>query len=362
MRIADAARQVKIGLANPRKLAGMLDLVDKSSEKQATGIIVRCPSHNDRGRANCSITTGTDGTVRVKCHACDFKGDALTLIACVYGLDEKQDFRRILITGAELAGNHALVAELEDGKPRPDRIHLPEPRQLPEPKWPEGVAQFWDSCPLLTTDEQACALLARRGLPPYRVESGGLARVLPSGKLPKWAKYGKRTWTQTSNRIVVRCFDACGTLRSVRAWRVVEGDSPKRLPPSGCRSAGLVLADRLGWLLLSGRAMPRVLWIVEGEPDWMAASIAAPGGHAVWGIGSGSWNADLAKACSGVRVVMVGTHPDEAGDRYAKLVTDSVKRATRWRPPSDLDETGAELQGLMGAATKWCRVPHVLGE
>lgn len=354
---------MKIGLADPRKLAAVLELVDQRAQKQASGIIVACPAHDDGARASCSITVGKDGTARVKCHACGFTGDALTLVACVYGLDLREDFKRVLLTGAELAGNHTLAAELEDGKPRPDRIQLPEPRQTEEAPWPDRVQEFWNSCSHLHTDAVACRLLESRGIDPARAEGLGLARVLPErGPLPKWAKYGRRDWRKTSNRIVVRSWDSDGILRSVRAWRVTAGDSPKRLPPAGCRSAGLVLSDRRGHGVLRGERTAHTLWIVEGEPDWIAATIAAPGGHAVWGIGSGGWSDGAAEKASAVRRVIVATHPDAAGDRYAAEVLSSVKKSVRWRPPSDLDETRSELTGLMGAAAKWLFIPHQLGD
>jgi hypothetical protein len=358
----ELTRQVKLGLADPRKLAHVLGLVNERSERQARGVIVNCPSHEDRGRANCSITSGRDGTVRVKCHACDFKGDALTLVALVHGLDLRADFKQVLLIGAELAGNHALAAELEDGKPRPERTHIPEPRQLPEPPWASNVSTLWESCLSVSFDRDAVTMLSGRGLDVARIEALNLARILPDwGTLPPWATFGRRTWRETGHRLVVRVFDTDGTVRALRAWRVTDGDTPKRLPPSGCRSAGLVLANRLGWLLLRGEQVP-ALMVVEGEPDWLAATLAAPGGVAVIGIGSGSWTSDMASAAARARRVVAATHPDDAGDRYAKLVTESVRRSVRWRPPSDLDECGSELQALIGTCLKWSFVPHVLGD
>jgi hypothetical protein len=373
---------VKVALANPYKLASALGLVNERSERQARGIIVNCPSHEDRGRPNCSITIGPDGTSRVKCHACGFTGDALTLVAVVHGLDMSKEFKRTLCVAAELAGQDELAAEIADGRPRPDRIHIPEPRQLPVPEWPAKVQEFWDSCETVDSDAVSCRLLGSRGLSTDRIKALNLARVLPrSGQLPGWAHYGRRNWRDTSNRIVIRSWDHDGALRSVRAWRVTAGDSPKRLPPAGCRSAGLVLADRLGWKLLTGESVPSVLWIVEGEPDWLAATLAAPGGHAVWGIGSGSWTAGFAEKARLVSRVMVATHPDEAGDRYAVGVIRgqiadagkngepaqfdvdrAVNKAVRWRPEKDLDELGKDLQGHMGCAAKWSYVPHALGD
>lgn len=353
---------MKRGLLDPRKVAALLGLVNERSERQARGIIVNCPSHTDRGRPNCSITTGKDGTVRVKCHACDYKGDVLTLIATVHGLNMRDEFRQVLLVGAELAGNHALAAELEDGKPRPDRIHIPEPRQLPEAPWAPNVSITWDRCLPISYDAEAIGMLRARGFDVDRAEALNLLRTLPQGVLPSWASFGRRDWRQTGHRLVVRQFDADGTVRALRAWRVTDGDTPKRLPPSGCRSAGLVLANRLGHQLLCGGKSPSCLLVVEGEPDWLAATLAAPGAFAVWGIGSGSWTDALAARARAVSRVIVATHPDDAGDRYARLVTGSVKRAVRWRPKSDLDLIGVDLQSQIGIAAKWLFVPHSLGD
>ncbi len=379
---ADLVRQVKLSLADPRKLVEALGLGDVFEPQARGGIIVRCVSHDDRGRPNCSITRGGDGTVRIKCHACGFKGDALTLIAACHKLDMRQDFRQILVLAAELGGNRELAAEIGDGKPRPDRIHIPEPRQLPEVPWPEGASDLWDQCTPVTDSPDATALLKSRNLDPCVIRDMNLARVLPeTGALPVWAKYGKRTWRNTSNRLIVRTWDHTGTARGVRAWRVVEGDSPKRLPPSNRKAAGLVLADRRSVGMMLGSRAPAVLWIVEGEPDWLAACTQAPGGHAVIGIGSGGWTAEHAAVAVRARRVIVATHPDLAGDRYAAAITDGatgfeensckrksfdpsimVKGSVRWRPPKDLDELGSDLLGLMGSVAKWSFIPHALGD
>ncbi len=378
---AELTRQVKVALANPYELANALGLVNARSQKQARGIIVNCPAHKDTGRPNCSITVAKDGTARVKCHACGFKGDAITLVGVVHGLDLKKEFKRALRLAAELAGQDALADEIGDGVPRPDRIHLPEPRQLPDPPWPDHVTELWDSCLPISSDADVVAMLDKRGIDSYRVEKRNLARVIPNRGLPPWASFGRRTWNQTGHRLVVRSFDSYGNVKALRAWRVIDGETPKRLPPSGCKSAGLVLADRLGWLALTGQSSPDVLWIVEGEPDWLAASLAAPGGHGVLSVGSGSWSVELAKKLCNIRHVMVATHPDLAGDRYAAHIVsgatsfekDSAKvidksadlmvpRAIRWRPEKDLDLLGSSLQGHMGTAAKWSRIPHALGD
>jgi hypothetical protein len=367
---AELTRQVKVALANPYKLAEALGLVNARSQKQARGIIVNCPAHDDTGRPNCSITVGKDGTARVKCHACQFHGDAITLVGVVHGLDLTKEFKRALRLAAELAGQNELADEIGDGVPRPDRIQLPEPRQITEAPWPDRVSEVWNEALPLHTDDAAINMLTGRGIDATRVELLNLARILPKRKpaeLPAWARFADhKPWGKTGHRMLMRSFDAYGTLRSLRAWRLTDNETPKRLPPRGCRSAGLVLADRLGWHALKGYApgqpFPSVLWIVEGEPDWLAASLAVPGGHGVLGIGSGGWTKETAEKCCAVSVVMIATHADDAGDRYAGEVLKTVPRATRWRPPKDLDECKTDLQALLGTAAKWCRMPHQLGD
>src|SRR5690242_8399203 len=128
-------QQVKIALADPRKLANVLGLLDRTSQRQGKGVIVRCPAHKDAGRPNLSITTGRDGTARCKCHACGWTGDALSLVALIHGIEMREGFAEVLQLGAELAGDHLLAAELADGKARPERTPLPPPPPAPEAPW-----------------------------------------------------------------------------------------------------------------------------------------------------------------------------------------------------------------------------------
>ena len=131
--------------------------------------------------------------------------------------------------------------------------------------------------------------------------------------------------------------DRAGVLRSVRAMRVVEGDTPKRLPPSGHRASGLVLADPLARLVIEHAAVPSWwpsskplrLVVVEGEPDWLTwstrysdADETAPG---VIGVVSGAWSKEIAERVpSGARVI-VRTHDDKAGHKYAAAVIETLR-------------------------------------
>ena len=91
------------------------------------------------------------------------------------------------------------------------------------------------------------------------------------------------------------------------------------------KATGLVLANRLGQELLTGkRSTPTVVVVAEGEPDWAVCSTVWPR-LAVFGITSGSWSDDFAKRIPLGSEVIVRTHNDPAGDKYATTIIESVK-------------------------------------
>jgi hypothetical protein len=183
------------------------------------------------------------------------------------------------------------------------------------------------------------AYLEGRGIAPEAVEALDLARAIPDGAvLPRWASYRgnapeARTWLAMGFRLVLPVYDAGGVVRSVRGWRVLEGDGPKRLPPSGYRAGGLVMADGAGVALLGRASLEgtdgRVV-IVEGEPDFLTWATRFPDSAeavpAVLGILSGSWTDEIAARIPDGARVIVRTHHDEAGNRYAAAVRGSVDR------------------------------------
>lgn len=330
---SDHAREVRNALTDPAALCAKLGLLD-GHKRQARGLLIRCFVHGERN-PSCSVTTGTDGTIRVRCFGCDFSGDALTLIATRYSLSLSTDFREVLATGAELAGHRMLADEIRDGAARPERAPIRAPEPQPEPEYPnlDEVRSLWAASTPANTDADASGLLVNRRIDPDAVTALDLARVLPRGTiLPRWATYGGRNWAQTGHALIVRAWDASGAFRSVRAWRVRDGSTPKRLPPFGHRAAELVQANRMAWQMLSGSICPVRLYIVEGEPDWAVASTTFGRNDAVVGIGSGSWTADFARRVPSGTEVYVSTHADEAGDRYAAHVIETLgDRCPTWR-------------------------------
>ncbi len=321
---------VRRTLCDPRRVCEQLGLKGQHSGGYS---LVQCPNpEHDDTTASCSVHR-RDGTVAVKCHACGWGGDVLHLVAAVLGLDSRRDFRIVLAHAAELAGFREQADALRDGRdpvPLADRPTLePEPERDYPPA--SEVAALWESAVAVTDDQEVSAMLEARGIAPALLATASLARVLRSdthsSRVPSWARYKghqavSRSWLKTGHRLLLRAYDCTGSVRSVRAWRVVEGETPKRLPPSGYRASGLVVANALAVRWLQGARPARVV-IVEGEPDMLARSVASPL-EAVVGVGSGSWNDGFARRVPYGADVFVLTHLDAAGERYAEQIVKSL--------------------------------------
>lgn len=332
--MTDHARDVRWGLTDPRKLCESLGLT-KGAKRQSRGLLICCPVHGERN-PSCSVTLGSDGTIRVKCFGCDFAGDALTIIAHMHGLSMgREDFGEVLAIGAELGGNLGLADEIRGKRERRARKPIPPPTPIREPEYPDNaeLLELWRGCGNPAADGRVARMLVGRGIDPSAVASQRLAgALLDSQDLPPWAVYGRLTWRDSGHRLMLPAFDSAGNLRSVRAWRVTEGDSPKRLPPSGKKAAELVQANLLALGMLRRHVCPVRLWIVEGEPDYLTTATTFGSGDAVIGIGSGSWTKKFARRVPLGTRVYVSTHADDAGDRYAAQIIETLtERHSTWR-------------------------------
>ncbi len=322
----DYAAEIRRTLVDPLQVCDRLGL-NKGAIRQPRGVTICCPAHGERN-PSCSVTIGRDGTLRFRCFGCQATGDVLTLVATVHDLDLRSDFKEVLLAAAELAGLTQIVDELNDRKPYEPRPlpELPEPG--PERDYPDAseVEALWRLGGSVLTDPAAGGHLVGRGLDARTVASLDLARALPvTGLLPSWARYRGKPWTESGHRMIVRVFDAAGTCRSLRAWRIEGEAAAKRLPPGGHKATGLVLANRPGHEILTGkRTSPTVVVVSEGEPDWVSACVSWHG-VAVFGITSGSWSEDFAKRIPLGSEVIVRTHNDPAGDKYADEIIQTVK-------------------------------------
>lgn len=325
----DYAREIRRTLTDPRKLCEALGL-SKGAERQATGLLVCCPEHGDR-TPSCSVTRGPDGTIRVRCFACHWTGDALTLVASVHDLDIKTNFREVLLEAAQIAGLHDAVAELKGQAEWQPRALPPPPEATAPAEYPATaeVRAIWETAQPAGDDARASEELVTRKIDPDLATELGLARVLPPWPfdgypLPQWARYRGAWWPQSGHRLLVPVYAPDGTMRSVRAWRI-EGDAPaKRLPPAGRKTTGLVMANALALLALKPKAAPRQILVVEGEPDFLTAAIRWRDWPVI-GVISGGWTPELAQRVPMGSEVLIGTHHDEAGHKYAEHVAKTVR-------------------------------------
>jgi DNA primase len=340
---ADAIRRA---LAEPAALVAALGLVE-GAVRQAHGITIRCPWHAER-TASCSITLGPDGTIRVHCFGCGITGDALHVVAAASGLDLQRDFRKVLERAAEIAGLGSNVGNVSHTALRPTPpAPSPLSRTLP-PR--EQVLELLAACTAVCDDLPLRRDLEARGIDPAVVTDRDLARALSgTARLPRWARSRDGTWSETGHRLIVPMYDASGQIVTVRARRLLGEDRPKALPPAGYRHDGAVMADPLSRLLLAGQALDwwteRTVLIEEGEPDWLTAAThfgddeSAP---AVMGVVASSWNAEIAARIPSGATVVIRTHGDQAGHRYAREIgLTLVGRCSLFRSVSVLSQGGA---------------------
>lgn len=330
MAMNEHALEVKAALSNPRVLCQKLGLLQGAKPQAGDGISVCCPVHGEKN-PSCSVTRGPDGTVRVKCFACDFATDALGLIAHVEGLSLRSDFREVLARGAELAGHLSLRDEIMRGQAIPERQRVAAPEPAPVAEFPpqSEVEALWRSGVPTCSDPDAWEYLRSRGFEPERLDEARLAVALPQDtKTPPWASYARQSWVATGHRLLVPMWDEHGRMVTVRAWRIVDGDSPKRLPPKGHRATGCVMANALALGMLRGQVCPWQLEIVEGEPDFLTACLAYQ--RAVVGINNGSWTEAIARRIPNGTKVIINTHHDEAGERYADQVVETLGNRVAW--------------------------------
>ena len=324
------ATRVRANLRDPVALCGELGLLD-GSQRQAGGVLIRCPAHMDN-TPSCSVTLRDDKTIGVKCFGCNWGADAIGLVGMARGLTR---YRDQLEAAAAIAGvyledsspqNHAPRAPLAIQPQRPQ----PEPEPVPSREYPpeSEVLAMWNEARPVGTDVEAAMMLLRRKIDAGTIADDGQAKVLHiSMRIPAWARFKGSSWLDTGHRLILPVYDSKGALRSVRAWRVTDGDSPKRLPPSGHAAQGLVLANARARALLTAapgqQAPQRKIVMVEGEPDFLtwAAVTRSP----LFGIMSGGWTQAHAERIPFGSDVYIRTHRDQAGDKYAAEIAKTLK-------------------------------------
>lgn len=215
----------------------------------------------------------------------------------------------------------------------------PSPARPPH----QEVAALWAASLPVTTDADCAAWFAHRygraaAWSRQQADLWDLVRMIPAGlRLPRWARSQCGPWTHTGHRIIFRLWDHTGQAVSLRARSIDSATAPKSLAPGGYSVKGLVLADPLAQQLLGGVCptwwQPRQVIIAEGEPDWLLWALrqreSDEQGPAVLGVESGAWSPQIAARIPTGASVVIRTHHDEPGERYAQQIAASLQRRCR---------------------------------
>jgi DNA primase len=365
--------EIRARLANPHDVARRLGLLE-GSRRQAHGLLVRCPAHADR-TASCSLTTGPDGTLRVRCFACDLAGAIFDLLAAVEGLDRGRDFHELVKRAAELAS-----LDPEGCTPRvslPRRVPAPrEDPPLPEETFAAVIA------PLLhigrldagAVAADVCGYLARRGLLEAARADGWAALPVPEFQ-PSWSAMlldaaepvagyappfsaedvrrsgllARDGFAHPENRLCIPWRDPAGRVVNLQRRRLDAGE-PRY---AGARGRGFAWPYGIERIAHASDETP--LAFCEGAIDVLAlrAACAARGDSAVvLGVpGISGWRASWAALARG-RAAIVAFDADDAGDRVvarlaAELADAGALCVERWRPPGAKDWAEAWVAGAI---------------
>lgn len=216
--------------------------------------------------------------------------------------------------------------------------------RLPPPV--EEARRLWETSSSVADDPQASAYLRSRGIDPNAVAEANLARVA-TGELPPWA----RGW---AGRILVPLYDARGVLRSLLARDATGEAERKSLAPTGYSRKELVMACGRTRGVLQ-KPVPARLVVLEGEIDFLVAATQRSDADesGAMGITAGAWSPALAQRIADGSELVIAVDSDEAGEKYAGLILDSMKarkvRLSRWRGPegADLARAGGLASGVI---------------
>lgn len=372
MRRLDDAREVRRALDDPARLCSALGLLD-GAKRQGGGVLIRCPAHDD-AKPSCSVTRGPDGTIRVRCFACDFAGDVFSLVAVVERLDVRRDFREVLHEAARIAGvrldEHETSARGRAPFARPVAVRRIE--SLPDA--PRDVVPFSAIvAPVLHVGRLD-------GSPRSAVVTSYLASrgLLDEARADGWADLGARSeadalagmlldvfgehargaglvsiagaFVRPENRVCIPWRDPAGTVATLQRRRLDAGE-PRYVFPTGRAPSW-----PYGVEALASAPADAAIAFVEGAVDVLAmrALNQRAGGRVVaLGVpGVSAWHASWARLARGRRVI-VATDGDAAGERAGARILEDVRQAgateaRRGRPSSGKD--WAEALVSQGAA------------
>lgn len=348
-------------LDDPAELCDRLGVDLDGSQRQGTGLLVRCPSHGDR-TPSCSITIGNDGTIRVRCFGCDLSGDVFNLIAAVEGVSVRSDFPRVLRRAAELAGVWLDDVATPLPSPRPRRPAPPpapvvdlHPLVLPiahlgrladDNAIAEDVQAYLRGRGLLEEARAAGVFALPPAGPGILVDSFGLDLVVDAGL----AKAGGRGWKWSAHRLCIPWRGVDGRIGNLQR-RVLDGSSPRYVTPKGRTPPAPFGAEQL-----AQAAADAPIVIVEGALDALALRrLDAGSGRIVLGVqGVKGWLRPWDELARG-RAVWIGFDADDEGDDAAPDIKERLLEAgavsvKRLRPVGAKD-WAAVLEQRAGGST-----------
>ena len=373
--LPDDAREVRDALTDPRALCDALGLLDgpRSWARQARGVIVRCPWHDER-TPSCSVYLGDDGTIAAKCHGCGASGDALSLVAAVSGLDPRRDFAAVLDEAARIAGVRLSSPSTGYTSTRP----APAPRPAPaarerglEPLGDDAFAELADAllelCPV-EGEADALAYLEDRGVAALATGWGALPADrdrIAAVRDALVARFGRETWLRcglahgdgpragdwlfAEHRLVIpwRAAGVSGSVLSLQR-RLLRAPSSPREPkyivtrgraapvPFGCEDALEELGEGVEVCVVEGALDALAMRLLARRARRARAVVAIPGVE--------HWAKHLAQlgALARGRVAVVALDADAAGERHvgelaAELVKAGATRVVRSRPTAGKD-------------------------
>lgn len=254
------------------------------------------------------------------CARCDQRGDVYDLVALVLHGQRIRENRSLFRTARAWCDGQEIVA-----RPQVERM----PSRVPEG---ELVAALAACTPATACDDaDIAAFLRRRGL------TGAVhAGVLPRGWSAPWWPYGDHV------RLVVPAYNGHGQLRGWQGRDLRPSPAVKTRWPRGYDSAGLVFADPVAARALLRHSEtvqpPRDLLIVEGLTDYLWAAQSAGPDLGVIGVASGSADALRLVRVPRSTSIIIGTHADAAGDRYAQAIADALSPRLCQRIPLHLED------------------------
>jgi hypothetical protein len=291
--------------------------------------------HGERRRGACGVTPNGAGWC---CFSCQETGDAIDLVAFAVGgskFSRLGDVARDEVRGwiQRHLGPAASQLSAAPSPPRPGVV-----RTLPDYPPATLIGSIWAESVRVDEDAEVSAWLESKRIDVDRVADLDLARALPSRSqaAPKWATGG---W-----RVIVQLRDHTGAVRSLKARRLVSGDGPKSLSPTGFAASGLAFFDP--------RAIGAVrFWIVEGEKKFLqlATRMGDDGSTAVLGIGSGMYSPELIARIPPSAEVIIATDADPKCQAGAKYATDIANLLSPWQRRRARLWNSLEVVGSTGA-------------